>query len=495
MSLTTKAVVGALWSVGSRFASRVVGLVGTLVITRFLSPEVMGEVGVAVVTVLTGRFVSDLALGQYIVARSKGDRAAVYHAVFFAMLSTFISAGLLLLLAAPLGRMFNAPDMSQYVPGMTLAIGMAQVARLPEAIALRDLKFKLFSLSTAFGEFTYVGVSVGLAAAGWGGDAIVWGNIAQNALRLVWLSAGIDWREWLTRTPISKERTVEMFKFCLPIALANGAGHASKAWDKLIISRLFGPSTVGVYNLSRRLGEVPADNVGDAVADVLMPSFARMEPDRARVAVVRACGMVSMFVYPLAAGVAVVSPTLVPSMFTPEWYGIAPLLTILAAMSIVDPVGDAMSVYLKARNLPRAFMVQQIVYLAVMLASVGTFGKLYGVEGACVGVGIGILFRAAFSVWVGHRYDQVSMAGMIKGLIGPAAATGIMVIAVLGVRELVGPHVDSVRVMLAVEIATGALTYPVASLLLARKATREVLGLVRGSMRRGASDGDDDDDS
>jgi PST family polysaccharide transporter len=339
-------------------------------------------------------------------------------------------------------------------------------------------------------ELTYVGVSLSMAAAGFGGDSIVWANVAQYGLRLVWLGLAIDRSKWFQPVKITWRQTREMLGFGVPLAIGNAAHFASNAWDRLIVTGLFGTTVHGLYALGKSLSAVPADNVGDAVADVLMPSFVRMSPEEARIAVVRASHFVAIIVYPLAAGLAVVSPTLVQALFTPEWYGIAMPLTILASVSLIDPMGDTMTSYLKARHMPWAVMFIQLSFLGVILAATFVLGYFFGLYGACFGVGVGMGYRAMCALYVAHRLDQVSMLDMMVGLIRSALAAGLMALAVLGVRELFTGKLDNIFLALAIEIVVGAIAFVPAAFLVAGPIARDVITWIR-DRRTGADDDDD----
>jgi PST family polysaccharide transporter len=468
-----------------------VGLIGTLVITRFLSPEVMGEVGVAVVAVLTAQFVSDLAFGQYIVVKSKDDPGAVFHAFVYNLLTLALAAITLLLLAEPIGDFLGAKEMTRYLPVMVLSLVFERLARIPESVALRDLHFKLFAAASAVSELTYVGVSLSMAAAGFGGDSIVWANVAQYGLRFVWLGLAIDRSLWFHPVKITWRQTKEMLGFGVPLAVGNAAHFASNAWDRLIVTGLFGSAVHGLYALGKSLSAVPADNVGDAVSDVLMPSFVRMTPEEARIAVVRASHFVAIIVYPLAAGLAVVSPTLVQALFTPEWYGIAMPLTILASVSLIDPMGDTMTSYLKARHMPWAVMFIQISFLGVILAATFVLGYYFGLYGACFGVGVGMFYRAMCALYVAHRLDHVSVLDMMVGLIRTALASGLMALAVLGVREVLTGKLDNIFLALGIEIVVGGIAFVPAAFLVAGPIARDVIAWVR--KRRAGGDEDEDE--
>ena len=60
MTLVRDTVRGALWTIGTGVGSRVIGLVGTVVVTRFIAPADYGEVTVAAVFVMTANQISTI---------------------------------------------------------------------------------------------------------------------------------------------------------------------------------------------------------------------------------------------------------------------------------------------------------------------------------------------------------------------------------------------------------------------------------------------------
>jgi len=68
--------------------------------------------------------------------------------------------------------------------------------------------------------------------------------------------------------------------FGVPMSLGALCEVASRRWDNLVVSRFFGAGPTGMYNLAYNLADVPAIQVGEQIGDVLLPSFARMDPAR-----------------------------------------------------------------------------------------------------------------------------------------------------------------------------------------------------------------------
>ena len=77
MALALATVRGALWTIATGVGSRGVGLVGTLVLTRFIAPDAYGEVMVASVVVQTANQITAIGFGQYLVANPDAPRSAL----------------------------------------------------------------------------------------------------------------------------------------------------------------------------------------------------------------------------------------------------------------------------------------------------------------------------------------------------------------------------------------------------------------------------------
>ena len=73
MSLKYKAVLGAIWTISTSVGGRALGLIGTLLITRFLTPDEYGQVNTAWIFVASVGMFAAFGFGQYIVANPKED--------------------------------------------------------------------------------------------------------------------------------------------------------------------------------------------------------------------------------------------------------------------------------------------------------------------------------------------------------------------------------------------------------------------------------------
>jgi lipopolysaccharide exporter len=493
VALVRDTVRGALWTISTGMGSRAIGLVGTLLLTRFVAPEEYGEVTVAVVLVMTANQFSSLGLGQYLVARPESDPSTTWHVTTYHVLLGLLALFGVLAFAGPLGRSLDAPGMVRFLPGLALATLLDRISFVPERLLVRDLRFGPLSGTRSASEVLYSVTCVGLAALGWGALAIVIGNVVRSVVRLVLFAALVKRKEWLQPYRLTLRQTSELFAFGVPMALGALAAFAARRWDNLLVARFFGPGPAGMYNLAYNLADVPAIQVGEQIGDVLLPSFARLEPERRGAALVRSMSLLGLVVFPLAVGLGAVAPTLVSAIFDPRWQPMAPMLLLLSALSVARPVGWTIASYLQARQLPRLiFWLEgwKLLWLVLCLVTFGRVSPLF----ACAAVGVAFAAHALASLWVVRRIDGVPLAKSLGSLLPASLACLPMVGGVLGLRKLleilggVGPVVG-----LTLEIVAGALCYALGAVLFARHATRDlvarVLDAVRPARRRTPSAG------
>ncbi len=481
MSLARRAVRGAVWTILSSVVARFVGVVGTLVLTRLLVPEVVGEVSVATVLVLSANQFSSFGFGQYVVANPNLPARSVFQVAVLHNGFGLLGLVLILAVAGPLGPALGAPGMAAYLPGLAASVLLNRISIIPERVLVRDMHFRMVGVARTLGEVVYVATAVGLAYHGWGGASIVAGNVTRSLVRSALILLATPRKSWLVPNKLERAVVGDVFRFGTPLWLGASASFFSGKWDNLLISSLFGTGQLGLYNLGYNLADIPTSHVGEHIGDVLLPSFTRMEAAGQRRALVRAAGLLGLIVFPLAVGLGAVSDTLVRALFNEEWQGVAPYLTILSALSVARPIGWIIFSYLQARHRTGTVMFLEVGKLAALLsfiAALSVFGPLW----SAAGVGVGYSLHALISMWLIDRTDGVPMGRMLIAMLGPLLACIPLIGAVLAVRH--GLALESATAGLTLEILAGAVVYIGTALMLARAVSRDFFGLMHDSFLR-----------
>jgi len=486
MSLAHKAARGALWTVVSSMGGRAIGVLGTLLMTRFLHPDQIGEVSDATIIAMTANWITIWGFGQYAVVKGRGADAVevTWHAtVAYAVLGT-ISLGLVALFGGRLAPFFDAPRAAAYVPGMALAWYIRRFGAIPERVLTRQMKFRASGMASVTGEVTYTVVALTLAAGGHGGWSIVIANIVQSVVMVTVLIRAAGFASWATPSKLRWARFKDMLRFGLPLGVQGIAHGASRYWDNLTISHFFGPGPTGAYNMAYNLADIPAIQVGEQIALVLMPSMAELPPERRARALERSSAMLSLIIFPLAVGLGLIGYPLIALLLPAnDWQQVAPLLTVLACLSVFRPITWVLSAYLEAESKTNRLMFLELGKIGLLIGGIVALHR-YGVTVASGAVGIAFGATAVAGVLLVMR-EGPSPRRMVAGFVQPLAACGVMAAAVLAVhRALVTVGLDHPAVLLVTMIATGAVAYMAAALVLCRATSRDLLELMGKALRR-----------
>jgi PST family polysaccharide transporter len=486
MSLQHKAVRGALWTVISSMGGRFVGVLGTLLMTRFLHPAQIGEVSDATILAMTANWITIWGFGQYAVVKGRGADATevTWHAtVAYAALGT-ISLGFVALFGGQLTPFLNAPNAAMFVPGMALAQYIRRFGAIPERVLTREMKFRASGMASVLGESTYTAVALTLAYLGYGGWAIVIANIVQSTVMAFILIRAAGFASWATPTPLRWGRVKDMLGYGVPLGIQNMAHGAARYWDNLAISHFFGPGVTGAYNMAYNLADIPAIQVGEQIALVLMPSMAALPPERRPRALERSTALLSLIIFPLAVGLGLVAYPLIALLLpSNDWQLVAPLLTVLACLSVFRPITWVLSAYLEAEAKTGRLMYLEIAKIVVLIGGIAVLSP-YGPRIASSAVGIAFGATAIAGVALVMR-EGTSPRRLLAGFLQPLAACGVMSAAVWAVHDLLARiGIDYAAVQLIAMIVVGAAVYVAAALVLCRDTAQDLLSLLKQAMRR-----------
>jgi O-antigen/teichoic acid export membrane protein len=486
MSVVRAAASGAFWSIGIGVGARVVGLVGTLAITHYLSPEVLGEVAAATILAMTASWLSHWGFNQYVIVKGSESSDGVFHATVLHLLLGLVAIGIVLLLADRFTSFLNAPNLGEYLPGMALVVIIKRFGSIPDKLLVRDMRFKYIALATGAGELAYISLAVVLVVTtDLGGHAIVIANILQALIVTTAVTRGAGFARWLAPKPWRWKRVGEILRFGAPIGVESALFEAGRQWDKLMFSRFFGPHTTGMYSLSYNLSDLPASHIGEHVATVLVPTMVNIEPSRRNQVFAEACGLLAIVVMPMAVGLACVAETLVKVLLSPEWQGVAEFLGVLAAIAVLRPFTAAIYSFLMALGRTWPLMWFEVLKMSVMFGGIALLVP-FGAVVAASALPIALAVQLSAGLFVLSR-NGFPVRTLFAQLWGPALAAASIAIVVLPIRDAFAATDASLVVRLATEIFAGAVVYVVSAWLFARVALQRFIQAARDQLRRRAS--------
>jgi PST family polysaccharide transporter len=198
--------------------------------------------------------------------------------------------------------------------------------------------------------------------------------------------------------------------------------------------------------------------------------------------------LLSLLIFPLAVGLGLIAFPLIEVILPANgWQAVAPLLTILACLSVFRPITWVLSAYLEAESKTNRLMVLELAKIALLIGGIAVLHP-FGVRLASGAVGIAFGVTAIGGVALVMR-EGPSPRRLLIGFLQPLAACCVMIAAVWTVRDaLIRVDLDHPLILLIAMSVTGAAAYVAAALVLCRATSKDLLALLKKALRRGSAE-------
>ena len=333
---TARGGVVTIFSQGMKFF---LGMVGTIILARLLSPEDYGLIGmVAVVTGFIAIF-KDLGLSVATIQKAEINNQQI-STLFW--INVLLSSGIMLLtlgLAPGIAWFYGEPKLTTITIAYAAGFLFGGLAVQHEALLRRRMRF--VALATAEIVALVVSSIVAITMAWYG--ARYWALVtSQLCLGFVYtLSVWIACR-WRPGLPVRNSGVREMLRFGGNLTSFGVVNYFARNLDNLLIGRFWGPGQLGLYARAYQLLLLPIDQMITPITAVAVPALSRLKdsPERYRHAYLRLLEKVALLTMPLMAFMIVSSDWLVAIVLGPKWLGVSPIFSLLGIAGLVQPLAS-----------------------------------------------------------------------------------------------------------------------------------------------------------
>jgi O-antigen/teichoic acid export membrane protein len=449
-------VRGVGWMMVSQAAIQVLALVTAVVIVRFLGPREVGLAAEALVFSSLAIMIMDLGGAYAVVQRpmlTEVDKStAFWAAVAFGLALTLIGIAV----SWPIASLYGEPRVQALFAVLSLgflftALGIVQVALLTRELRFRTLEVRTI-ISTALSSAT----GIALAVAGFG----PWAIVAQH-LVITSASTALVWRSspWRPRAAFSSASLKGMAAFTSHVIGTRTLTWGTMNLDNFLIGRFLGAAALGAYTIAFSLIVTPVRRVAYPLMQVFFPAFSRMrDPERIARAWLRGIRMVALGVVPTMLGLIVVAPDFVEVVFGEQWRAAVAVIQILATVGLLQSLSAVNDAVLQALDRTRE-LFRFTAVLSISTVAAFAVGLSWGINGVAWAYLVVTVALHPLFLWLTTRAVGVSPWDWLRSVAGVMQASAIMVLIVLGSRELMLALDVNVAARLALLIAIGLLTY------------------------------------
>lgn len=439
------------WAYGSYVGGRVLVLASTAILARVLTPEDFGLVALALIFISLLETVSDLGVSQaLIVAPATALRERAQTAFAFGVA---LGTGLAIVVTAlsPLAAaFFDEPELTAILPVLGANFVLRSLGNTHYALAQRRLEFRSRS-AAELGDVAVRGATgIGLALAGFGAWSLVIGYLAGTVALVVILWALVPFR------PAGLPRRAHLrplLRFGGTLSAVDIVAAIIANVDYLMVGRVLGTASLGLYSLGFRLPELLIVNLSVVAGRVLFPALATVSGARRGEAFLRSLRYSAMLSLPLAGAMAMLAEPLTLALFGDQWRGSVDPMRVLTLYAFFVAVGIPAGALYKATGRADILLKLAIPRAVLLIVALLIFVDDGIVAVAACQAGVAALF-ACIGLGLATRFIPVGFGDIFGAVLAPAIAAVGMAAALVPVLLLVSSSAASLVIGVAVAAAT-----------------------------------------
>lgn len=389
----------ALWMLFQQVFVRGLLALKFLLAARYLGPEQMGLVGIAMLSLAIVESLSDTGMVQAVIQRQGRVNPQQAGAVWTLQIVRGAALAVaLLVLAVPISLLLKVPASGGLIIIAAILPPIRNAINPGMYLVQRDRNFRRLAFYEGAGAATDFIVSILLINIGFGAASILLGTIASDSLKLL-----ISWT-WL-RAPLLPsfrwKEIKELTAFGKWIWGASIATLALNQLDKILVARFLGATEFGFYQVAARIAQLIVADAAVALGQYLFPTFSQKNRI-SRQAIDDYFGWVMKRLIPIEGGIALLlvisAALLVEIMLGPKWEAAVPVLRVMTLAMVLGGVIAIMVAYCRAVGRPKmvtqAVFVQLIVLILAAPILIIQFGSIGMASASTLALGASTIYLA-----------------------------------------------------------------------------------------------------
>jgi O-antigen/teichoic acid export membrane protein len=424
-SIAEMTIRSSVWVTLSTGFRRGVGFVSSVILARLLMPEDFGLIGIALVFVRGLDVLTHTGLAAAIIHRTDRVKEAVDAAWTVFIFRGLALAGLMFLMARAVANFYDEPALESIVKVICCFFVIQGFLNTYLILLRKELDFKRLATFEAAISVLRLVVVVTIAYVYRSVWALVVGLLADMALRVVMSYVIVRSRP---RFALPGRLLKDLFSYGKFVTGATIVVYLTTNLDNAVIGKVLGMGALGYYALAFQLANLPAVEARAVITRVMFPAFSKLQGQlpALREAYLKVLKVVTTLAVPAAAGIAVLAPEIVKTVYGEKWLPMVGALHILCVFGVAESLAATTEPVFRAIGKPQVGFYVVSLKLMFMVTMIYPLTLRYGIVGAALAVTVPACIEQVV-LWVVLSYAlECPMKLVIKGLGFPVAAAGGM---------------------------------------------------------------------
>jgi O-antigen/teichoic acid export membrane protein len=427
-SILARTALGAGWVIGWRMATRVLGLLSTLILVRLLLPEDFGVVALGAAFAQAVDAMSVLGTDDALIRECEPTRA-MYDTAFTLNATRGVLTGLMVAGGAgPVAEVFGEPRLG------TLLLALAALSVIDGWLNIgvvdfrRDFQFHKEFLLNILPRVVSVGITIAAAAL----FRSYWALIAgQAAFRIVRVAASYRMHPYRPRFSLAAWRGLMLFSAWTWVLAVTQMMQARV--DAFVIGRWLGSGGVGAYALGIEIASLPTTEIVDPLGRAAYSGFSATRREGGTHALFNRLVAHSVLItWPAGLGMSMVADPLVRVALGERWLLVVPIIQVLSLACGFSTFGNLAFMLLRTHGYLATTCAVVLMGLLAKVVLIGALLHFRGLSGAAMGAAIAIVLESSMLLAVAAVTQRMPLGPLLARCWRVAAACAAMAGALWG---------------------------------------------------------------
>lgn len=455
-----KSVKGVAALISRTFLIQILGIVAFLIISARLEPEIFGIYVIAQSVLMFFNYFQDIGLAASLIQKKEKPTLSDYRSVFtvqqLMVLSVVIPA---IFFSKNLAGFYGLDTDGQYLLiALLISFFLTSLRTIPTVMLERKLDFGKLVIPQIAENIVFNVLLILLVFMDLGIQAFTYAVLARG---VVGLAATYIIQPWKIGITIEKKSLKELLSFGLPFQGNNVLALIKDDLLTVYIGKILPFAQVGYIGFAQKIAFYPLRLIMDNVIRITFPSYARLQHDKEamKIAIEKSLFLISIFIFPTASAIVVLSPTLlqvVPRYA--QWQPALLAIAFFALNTVFSSISTPLTNFLNAIGKVKITMYFMIFWTAATWGLTLLFIRWYGYNGVAIASFL-VSCTSIFVLFVTRKYVSFSFVRPVLRQLIAAIGMGI---ALLFLREHADTFVSFILVCVLGAIIYAAILIPLA---------------------------------
>jgi len=439
LDIKTSTIKSVKWAVLVEVVSRLIQPLFILLLTRILSAEVFGIMGVVMIVIGFVQIFQDFGLGSALVQRDM-DVEESANIIFWTNIVFSIFIFFVFFVSAPfIGRFFREPTVIPIFRVLCLQILFYGFILVPQALFQREFQFQYLFYIKLFSSLVFGITVLFLALLNYGIWSLVFGTIISSLVQVLFLWKFNQWRPRLTYDfRIAKQ----LFGFSVWVMLELLATWFFMWGDSLVIGHFIGIKELGIYRIGNTFLMLIFGLFFSHLLPVAYPMFSRLQsrPEKFKQWFININKIIGFISLPLGISLAILARPISSIVFGTGWQGIEMVIAFIGMAHAISWLSGINSEAYRAIGRPD-INSKLLLFIICYYFPIYILAAHYGFNVFCIARFIIVFISLGLHIFVVNKILKLPFTYLIQCVKSPLIGIIVLAITVGLFLNLIGTFV------------------------------------------------------